>query len=217
MFIGHFALAFAARPVVPAVSLGTLFVAVQFADLLWPVLVLAGIERFEIHPGITAVTPLDFIHYPWSHSLATLVGMGLVLGIAWMLVRRGAWQPAMAIAALVASHWLLDVIAHRPDMPLAPGGEARLGLGLWDSRVATLVVEGALFAACVGWYAARTRPRDAVGRWALMGLVAFLSLIYAGNLFGPPPPSVGAVAWSANAMWLLVAWGYWIDRHRETA
>jgi hypothetical protein len=217
MFIGHFALAFAARPWLPAVSLGTLFVAVQLADLVWPVLVLAGLERFEIHPGITAVTPLDFVHYPWSHSLATLCAWGAALGLGYVLARKGQWKAGLAIAALVVSHWVLDVVAHRPDMPLVPGGTARLGLGLWESIAATLVVEGTLFAACVAWYARRTRARDAVGRWAFVGLVAFLAVIYAANLFGPPPPSVEAVAWSANAMWLLVAWGYWIDLHRETA
>lgn len=217
MFIGHFALAFAARPWLPAVSLGTLIVAAQLADLAWPIFVLAGLERFEVRPGITAVTPLDFTHYPWSHSLAALVGWGIAFGAGYLLARRGQWKSALAIAALVVSHWVLDVIAHRPDMPVVPGGELRLGLGLWDSVAATLVVEGALFVACVVFYAMRTRGRDKVGCWAFAGFLVFLLAIYAGAVFGPPPPSVEAVVWSDNLMWLLVAWGYWIDRHREMA
>jgi hypothetical protein len=74
MFIGHFAIGFAAKRAAPVVSLGTLFLACQLADLVWPTLVLAGVERFEIRPGITVVTPFDFVHYPWSHSLVALLG-----------------------------------------------------------------------------------------------------------------------------------------------
>ena len=214
MFIGHFALAFAARSAAPTVSLGTLFVAAQLADLVWPVLVLAGVERFEIRPGITAVTPLDFIHYPWSHSLVALLAWGAAFGIGYRLLRGASGRAALVIAALVVSHWVLDVVTHRPDMPLAPGDSHRLGLGLWNSVAATAIVEVGLFAACLAVYARTTRALDRTGRFALAGLVAFLLAVYAANLLGPPPPSVQAVAWSALAMWLLVAWGYWIDRHR---
>src|SRR6185436_14420582 len=121
------------------------------------------------------------------------------------------------LAALVVSHWALDAASHRPDMPLAPGDSARIGLGLWNSIPATLVVELTIFGAGVAWYARSTRARDAIGRWALRALVAFLVVVYVASVFGPPPPSVEAVAWSAAAMWLLVAWGHWIDRHRAGA
>lgn len=214
MFISHFAVAFAAKRAAPELSLGTLFLAAQLADLAWPTLVLLGVERFEVRPGITAVTPLDFLHYPYSHSLVALAGWGLLLAIAWLAVRRGTPKAALLLVAVVLSHWLLDVIAHRPDMPLTLGGEARLGLGLWNSVTATLAVEGALFAAGVAYYASTTRALDRTGSWALWGLVAFLLVVYLASVFGPPPPSTTAVAWSAQAIWLLVAWGYWVDRHR---
>jgi hypothetical protein len=215
VFIGHYAIAFAAKRAAPAISLGTLFLAVQLADLVWPVLVLAGVERFEIRPGVTAFTPLDFVHYPWSHSLAAMLGWGAALGVAYVLVRKAQWRDAGLLAALVVSHWVLDFVTHRPDMPLAPGDSTRLGLGLWNSVPATLVVEGLLFAACVWFYARSTRALDRTGTRALWSLVAFLALVYVANAFGPPPPSVAAVAWSANLLWLVVAWGYWIDRHRS--
>ena len=213
MFIGHYALAFAAKRAAPAVSLGTLVLAAQFLDVLWPIFVLAGIERFEIAPGITAVTPLDFISYPYSHSLlATAVWAGL-FGAAYLAL-RGIRRAALVLAALVLSHWLLDAVSHRPDMPLVPGGGTRVGLGLWNSVPATLVVEGLLFAACLWSYLRFTRANDRIGSVNLWALVAVLLLAYFGAVFGPPPPSVDAVAYTGLLGWLFVAWGYWIDGHR---
>lgn len=216
MFIGHFAVALAAKRAAPEVSLGTLFLAAQLADLAWPTLVLLGQESFVIRPGITAVTPLDFTRYPYSHSLVGMAGWGLLLATAFFVVRRSV-KGAAILFAVVLSHWLLDFASHRPDLQLTLAGVERYGLGLWKSRVATLAVEGSLFAACVWLYARSTRPRDRTGRWSFIGLVAFLVLVYVANVFGPPPPSIAAVAWSAQAIWLLVAWGYWIDRHRAAS
>jgi hypothetical protein len=121
----------------------------------------------------------------------------------------------VVIAAVVASHWALDALSHRPDMPLTLAADsARVGLSLWNSLAGTIAVELSLFAGGVWLYTSATQARDRTGRLALWGLVAFLVVIYAANLFGPPPPSGMAAAWSALAMWLLVAWGYWVDRHR---
>ena len=216
MFIGHFALGFAAKKVAPTVSLGTLFLAAQLADLVWPVLVLLGIEKVEVSPGITAFTPLDFVHYPYSHSLVGLFGWAIAFAAAYAVARRAPIHAALTIAALVLSHWVLDFLTHRPDMPLTLGGSLHVGLGLWNSVPATVIVEGLLFAAGVALYMRTTQAIDTAGRWALWSLVAFLVVIYVANIFGPPPPSGAAVAWTALAMWLLVAWGYWIDAHRRT-
>jgi membrane-bound metal-dependent hydrolase YbcI (DUF457 family) len=213
MFIGHFAVAFAAKRAAPEVSLGTLFLAAQLADLVWPTLVLLGRESFSIRPGITAVTPLDFIRYPYSHSLAGMALWGALLAVLHFSARRRAFAAAI-LFAVVLSHWVLDYVTHRPDLPLTFTGAERFGLGLWHSRMATLAVEGALFAACVWLYARNTRALDRIGRWSFVAFVLFLVVVYLANVFGPPPPSVAAVAWSAQAIWLLVAWGYWIDRHR---
>jgi hypothetical protein len=215
MFIGHFALGFGAKRAAPTVSLGTLFLACQFADLLWPTLVLLGIEVVKIQPGDTAVTPLTFVSYPYSHSLVALLLWGVVFGAAYVLIRKSRVAAGVVIGVLVVSHWVLDVVAHRPDMPVTISGSTRLGLGLWNSLPATLTVELLLFAIGVGIYARFTEPRDRRGRFGFWGLVAFLLIVYFVNLFGPPPPSVTAVAWGAQAMWLLVIWGYWVDRHRQ--
>ena len=119
------------------------------------------------------------------------------------------------LALLVISHWILDVVTHRPDMPLTPVGEARYGLGLWSSLPGTLVAEFAVFGAGVWLYSRSTIARDRIGSLGLWGLVGFLTVIMVANVSSPPPPSAAAVAWAAQAMWLLVIWGAWIDRHRR--
>jgi membrane-bound metal-dependent hydrolase YbcI (DUF457 family) len=212
MFLGHFAVGFGAKKLAPRASLGTLFLAAQFIDLLWPTLVLLGVERVRIAPGITAVVPLDFEHYPISHSLLAVVGWALLFGAVYFLIRRD-WRTSLVLALAVLSHWLLDWFTHRPDLPLYPGG-ARVGLGLWQSLPATLIVELGLFGVGVALYARVTRAADRTGRWALWSLVTLLAVIYAGNLFGAPPPDAMAIGWVGQAQWLLIAWGYWLDRHR---
>jgi len=211
MFIGHFAVGLAAKRVAPRTSLGTLFAAAQLLDLVWPVLVLAGLETVRIDPGNTAFTPLDFVSYPWTHSLLLVLLWAAAFALAYRWRRdyaRGAW----VVGALVVSHWLLDLVTHRPDLPLAPGA-AKVGLGLWNSVAATLVVEGALFAAGVYLYATGTRARTRTGRVALWALVLFLIGIYAANM-GPPPPSARAIGAAGLLMWLFIPWAVWIDRNR---
>jgi hypothetical protein len=213
MFIGHFGIGFAAKRVAPRLSLGTAFLAAQWLDLLWPTLLLLGLESVRIAPGATAVTPLVFDHYPISHSLLAVACWGLALGAVYALAKR-SMRGAVAVGVLVVSHWLLDAVVHVPDLPLAPGSATMVGLGLWQSLAATLAVEIPVFALGVWLYATSTQAKDRSGRWGLIGLVAFLALIHIGNLFGEPPPSATAIAWVGQAQWLLVAWGYWVDAHR---
>lgn len=215
MFIGHFAVGFAAKTAAPRVSLGTLFLAAQFIDLLWPSFLLMGLERVRIEPGATTVTPLVFEHYPWSHSLLAVLGWAVLLaGLHFLLVRER--RSALLLALLVVSHWLLDLLVHRPDLPLLPGGDTVVGLRLWSSLPLTLMLEVPMYVLGVWLYARSTRALDAAGRWGLVGLVLFLFVIYAGNVLGSPPPSVAAIAWLGQLQWLLVLWGYWVDRHRRT-
>lgn len=215
MFIGHFAVGLGAKRAAPAVSLGTFFLAAQFADLLWPTFVLLGIEKVKISPGDTAVTPLQFVSYPYSHSLVMLVLWAALLAGTYFFVRERRMRAALVIAAVVVSHWILDVVAHRPDIPVTTGGDLRLGLGLWNYPAATFVVETAMLVVGIYLYLRTTRGRDKTGQYAFWGLIVFLVVVNLANMLGPPPPSVAAVAWSAEAIWLLVAWGYWVDRHRE--
>jgi hypothetical protein len=214
MFIGHFAVGFGAKSVAPEVSLGWLFLAAQFLDLLWPTLLLLGVEQVSIVPGATVVTPLVFDHYPVSHSLAAVIGWAtLVGGIHFVLNRKRT--AALVLGILVLSHWALDAIVHQPDLPLYPGSAAVVGLNAWSSLPLTLAIEGSLFALGLWLYARATSAADAIGLWGFVGLVVFLVAVYAGNLFGAPPPSSNAIAWVGQLQWLFVIWGYWIDKHRR--
>lgn len=213
MFLGHVALGLAAKRVTPRVSLAVLLLAAQFADTLWPVLVGLGVEHVRIDPGNTAFMPLDFVGYPYSHSLVLLSLWGVLF--AWIYGRMARSDRAfLVIAALVVSHWLLDFITHSADMPLYPGS-ATFGLGLWNSIPATLAIELPMYGAGVWLYATATRARDRVGRRAFAGLIGFLVVAYVANLGGPPPSVL--VPWIAAIVGTIVltAWSWWVDRHRE--
>jgi membrane-bound metal-dependent hydrolase YbcI (DUF457 family) len=216
MFIGHYAVGFAAKKAAPRVSLGVLLAAPQLLDMLWPVFLLLGIERVRIEPGNTPFTPLAFDSYPWSHSLLmAVVWGGLFALLVLAFSKNGAG--ALVVFALVTSHWVLDWVTHGPDMPLSPWSETKVGIGLWNSVPGTLAVEGALYAAGLTLYLRSTRARDAAGRWILAALVLFLLVMYLFAAFGQPPPNVTVLAWGSLALWLVPAWGWWIDRHREPA
>jgi hypothetical protein len=215
MFIGHFGLAFAARRTTPQLSLGTTFLAAQFLDLVWPTLLLLGLESVRIQPGATAVTPLVFAHYPYSHSLLLAIAWGIGVAAVYGGVRR-SMRGAIVVGLLVLSHWLLDALVHESDLPLAPGVSTLVGLGLWNSRAGTLLAEVPMFVIGVWLYARGTRALDRVGAFGFIALVLFLALVYVLNLAGPPPPDVTAIAWVGQAQWLLVACAYWVDAHRET-
>ena len=233
MFIGHFALGYAAKRWAPRVSLGALFGAAVFADLLWPILVALGLEQVRIVPGYTAATPLEFVSYPYSHSLLLLTVWGAVLGAITARIvgsepRGGAPQAShdappraptavfLVVLLLVVSHWVLDFITHVPDMPLYPGGP-RYGLALWRSVPGTMAVEIVLFAIGVWMYTRVTIARDRTGRWVFVGLTAFLFIGFIANASPTPPPSVTALWIVALALGGLTIWlAWWADKHRTT-
>jgi hypothetical protein len=213
VFLGHYAVGLGAKKLTPYTSLGTLLMAAQTLDLLWPTLLSLGIEQVRIDPGNTPVTPLDFVSYPWSHSLLMSLVWAVVFAGFYLFFRRYP-RGAAVVAGLVVSHWVLDVISHRPDMPLWPWGGPRIGLGLWYSVPATIVVEGLSFILGIWLYAVNTEPVDNIGRYAFTAFVLVLAGIYAANLLGPPPTDTTTLALVAQGQWLFVAWGYWLDRHR---
>lgn len=212
MFIGHYAVGFAAKRAAPKASLGLLMAAPILLDLLWPIFLLAGWEHVRIDPGNTAFTPLAFDSYPITHSLVTSIGWGALFGgLYWIFTRYRAG--AVAIALGVVSHWVLDWVTHRPDLPLYPGGP-KVGLGLWNSIPWTLAVEIAMLAIALWLYVRTTQPRDRTGRYAFWAFVALAIVMYVGNLMSPPPPSTQALAWFALSGWIVPFWAGWFDAHR---
>ena len=214
MFLGHVGLALAAKRVAPKTSLGTLLLATNFADCIWPIFLILGWESVRIVPGITKMTPLDFT-YPWSHSLLMDAIWAVGFGLIYFAARRYR-TGALVVAAGVLSHWLLDWISHRLDMPLTPWSQQKYGLGLWNSPAGTVVAELALFFGGLGIYLASTRNKDRTGIYALWSFAVLLLVLWAGAVFGPPPPGGKVLQWSALSIWLTVIWAYWIDRHRQT-
>jgi len=215
MFIGHAAVGFAARRWTPRANLAWLLTAPWLLDLLWPVFLLLGIERVRPQASVSPFLTMEFVSYPWSHSLLMAIVWGIVFGGIYRAVTRDG-RGAFVIGGLVVSHWVLDAVVHVPDLPLAPGLPARVGLGLWRHPALTMGVEGLMFIGGLAVYVACTRPRDRMGDLALAGLVAALLGLYFLSLSGGPPPSTTAVAVSTLVFGaLIVPWALWIDRHRE--
>ena len=216
MFIGHFGVAFGLKRWAPRASLGELVAATWWADILWTVFLLLGWEHVRISAGDTKWTPLDLYDYPWSHSLLSLVIWALVLGALYRTWRND-WSGAVAVGIGVVSHWLLDWITHRADMPLYPYGPKH-GLGLWNSISGTLIVELAIFFVGVGLYARTTRAQDRWGRWGFSTYVVLLLVLFIGDRFSAPPASVTGIAWTGLiAALVLVGWAWWFDRHRSNS
>ena len=217
MFVGHEAIGLAGRAKTPSISLGTWLMAVQFLDLLWPIFLLLGWEHVRVAPGITRLCPFDFYDYPISHSLVGALGWSVVFGIGYLFLGKSERAPrgrgALLLGAGVFSHWLLDLLVHRPDLPILPRGPY-VGLGLWNS-IAELWIEGALYVAGIAIYLRATRARDAIGRWGLWVLLVLMAAMWLSGPFSPPPADVRTIAWGGLVIgWLIPLWGWWVDRHR---
>ncbi len=222
MFLGHFGAALALKRLEPRLSLGTLFLAVQLPDLLWGAFLLLGWEQVRIDPGYTAVTPLQFIDYPISHSLLGMTGWAAALAAAYYSWptrdTSRQWQAAVLVGLAVLSHYPLDLLVHVPDLPLSGGSPARLGLGLWNYPAATLLLELAALGAGLGVYVAFRSIRHPVRTGRLAFLMVLLVVIYLLSFFGPPPPSVTAIAvMDLVGFLLLVALAAWADRRAVPA
>jgi hypothetical protein len=216
VFLGHFGVAFAGKRFARKPSLALLFAAAQLPDILWPFFLALGLERVAIAPGDTVVTPLRFESYPFSHSLVMMGVWAVALGVSYTLI-RGDRRGGVVLGILVVSHWFLDALVHRPDMPLRPGSSPVLGLGLWRSYPATLLAEGLVFGSGLGLYLMATVARDRVGRFGLVGLVLLLLGFYAGAVFGPPPPGISPLVFaSILGILILLSLAAWIGRHRDS-
>ena len=216
MLLGHYGVAFGAKRAIPRSSLGTTIFAAQWLDELWPILLLAGVERVSIVPGLTAANPLDFEYYPFSHSLAAALVWSVLFGVVYYALRRDG-RTATIVGSLVLSHWILDLPMHRPDLPLWPGSSINVGLGAWNSIPLTIALELIVFVGGLVIYLRSTRARDRIGSVGLWAMVIVLLLIFFSGYVSAPPPNGKAVGAAGLGLWLFIPWGYWVDRHRVAA
>jgi membrane-bound metal-dependent hydrolase YbcI (DUF457 family) len=212
MFIGHFAVGFTAKTLSPRASLGTYFLAAVFLDLLWPALLLLNIEEAVISPGDHP--PIIFSHYPISHSLALAVVWAVIISTIYFLFKKYR-NAAIIIGLAVLSHWFLDVLVHKPDLPLIPGVDQKLGLGIWEYRELALFLELTIFFLAIAFYMGATRPKNNAGRFGTWGLIAFLLLMYFANVFGTAPADIEQVAYAGFLQWVFIIWAYWVDSNRK--
>jgi hypothetical protein len=215
MFIGHFALSFAAKKAAPKVSLGTLFVATQFVDILWPFLLLLNVEKVAIVQGYTKSNALEFLYFPYTHSLLAGLIWGGGVGLVYWFFKKDR-RGAIVIGLCILSHWFLDLLVHTADLPLSPFGNSKFGFGLWNHVAISLTIETILFLAGVYIYAGFTKAKTSAGKWGLWSFVVFLIVFNFSNTFGPPPPAV-ITALSLTLIILIaviVSLAYWVDKKR---
>jgi hypothetical protein len=224
MFIGHYGVSLAAKRFAPRASLGALFLAVQLLDVVFAVLVLAGVEKVRIVPGFTKVNPYDLYFMPYSHSLAGAVLWSALGALAYVALTgkatkgsnaRARVAAALAIAVCVFSHFVLDVPVHTPDMPLGFGADTgKIGLGLWNQVDVTIALEAGVLVAGGALYLGSTRPRQG-GTTATQLLAGLLLVIAVATPFLPPPPTDAGLAIQALAAYgVLAALAEWVDRKR---
>lgn len=216
MFIGHFGLSFGAKKIAPQVSLGTMFIATQFVDILWPFFLIADVEHVNIVPGYTKMNAFEFIHYPYTHSLLMGLVWGIVLGAIYWLIKKDI-KGSVVVGLGVLSHWFLDLIVHVTDLPFTPWGETKVGMGLWNHVAVTLILEGLIFAVGVYFYASTTKAKNKIGGWGLWVLVALLVLFSISSLVTPPPtgPLMNMFISFNALMAIIIGLAYWIDANRE--
>lgn len=209
MFLGHYAVAFGAKKIDPKISLGTLFLSANFLDLIYPFFVLIGVENIQVNKDFVGLMPYEF-YYPYSHSLIMAIVWGILVGVVFCIPSQKIKKMSL-LFFLVISHWVLDFISHRPDIPVFLNGP-HYGLFLWRNLILTITVEMSLFLLGLSLYVKTKGWKGLQKKWTFVLLVGLLLVIYAGSIFGPPPPNTTAFAISGLLQWLFVGWGYWFDR-----
>lgn len=213
MGIGHIAVGLASKRWAPRASLGWLVAAPVFVDLLWSIFILLGIEHARIVPGITKAMPLDLEYIGISHSLVTVLAWSLLFAAVYYALHKDG-RAAIVLYIGVFSHFVLDWISHRPDMPILPSGP-RVGLGLWNYPMAAVTVEVVMLLGGALLYTRTISGDNKRATVAFWSINAFLLLTNAGAYFGPPPPDVKPMA-LLNLSALLVVWAFQaIDRRLD--
>lgn len=215
MFVGHYGPSFAGKTLKKSIPLSVLFVSVQLLDVFWSVLVLLGIEKVRIIPGITRTNPLDLYFMPYTHSLDGAIIWALVAGVVyWLCRRRNGWAAAAVVSAAVFSHWILDLIVHRPDLPLYDN-TLKVGFGLWNYPLLALSLELAFLFGGIYLYFRTTEAVTSIGRYGMVVFGLVMACVQVVVFFGPPPASDRAAAITALALYsVFAAAAYWLEKKR---
>ena len=212
MFVGHYGPAFLAKRADRTIPLWVLFIAVQFLDVLWAPFVLLGIEKVRIVPGITKASPLDLYYMPYTHGLIGAIVWSVVFALAYQLLARPTTtRPSIIVGLAVFSHWVLDLLVHRPDLPLWDNS-AKVGLGLWNAPAIELPLEALLLLGSI-WWCYRDDLSRAIGTF-VFGVI--LVIIQIAGYFSPSPPSDMAVAMEAIVSYIVFAFVIWWLQDRQT-
>ena len=215
MFIGHYAVSYVAKAVKPSLPLWLLFLAVQLVDVFWAMFVLLGIEKVRIVPGITASSPLDLYYMPYTHGLLTsLLWAGAALVLYRLACKRKLWAGAIILGAAVFSHWLLDFLVHRPDLPIYDN-TLKVGLGLWNYPVLSFMLEAGLLLGGMYLYLKKTRSVQRGGAYGMLIFGLFMMAAQLSVFFVAPPETGTQVAISALVSYFLfAAVALWLERKR---
>lgn len=203
MFIGHYGPAFGAKAALRKVPLWVLFIAVQFMDVVWSILVMAGIEKLRIVPGFTQGSPLDLYFMPYTHGLFGAIALSILFGcVVAAIMRTNKLAVFWICAAAVFSHWILDYLVHVPDLWIY--GDVKIGLGLWHwlwislpLEIASLIIGALLYARYVP-----AKPRGDFWLWLFVALMAGIQLY---NSFSPPTGTPQEMAQSALIAYAVLA------------
>ena len=216
MFVGHYGPSYVIKAAQPAIPLWLLFIAVQLVDVAWSMLIMLGIEKARIVPGITASNPFDLYYMPYTHSFVAAILWSVAAGgLCNVLFGLRKWSAAVWIGAAVFSHWILDWVVHRPDLPLYDD-TVKVGLGIWNYPMIALILEALLLFGGMFIYMRRTTAVNALGRIGPPGFGILMIAIQTYIFFGPPPASSDELAVTAIASYLVFAvviW--WLDRQRR--
>jgi hypothetical protein len=205
MFVGHYGIAFCIQPAGRRVPLWVWFIAVQWLDVVWSVLVLLGVEKLRITPGFTEANALDLYYMPYTHGLPGAIILSLGFGcIVAMYPVGDRMKTALLIASAAFSHWVLDLVVHTHDLPLF-GNSAKIGFGLWQDVSLSFPLELASLGLGAWLYARATRLVNAKGRYLFLGFVLVLAAIQVYANFGPPPSSPAAMAVTALVLYAALA------------
>ena len=201
MLAGHYAVAYGLRGWAPAAPLAALFLAVQAPDILFFVLAPAGVEVARVTPSIRGPLAMELVSMPYTHSLAFTVGWAAVAALAGIQWR--GWRVGLALGLAVASHWLLDLVVHQPDLVLTPGSDLRMGWGLWQQPAVAWTVEMALLGGAALWLARRL-PSRRDRRWLYAGAL-LIAVCQTNYMIQPPPATILALAWQAELTYVFLA------------